>query len=290
MGYYLDKFASLTPNAQRIVSEKATEPPGSGAYNAVQIQGSYLCRRCGWALFRASNQFQAGCGWPSFDADLLQRVHRTPDPDGIRTEITCGRCTAHLGHVFLGEQFTATSQRYCVNSLALDFVTDAQVLDTSEAIVAGGCFWGIEHALKQVPGVVKVESGYTGGHTVFPQYTDVCAGSTGHYEAVRVLYDREKTDYSTILMHFFELHDPYQSNGQGPDRGSQYRSAVFFYNEEQHAQTLALIKHLAQHGHPVATMLHTVSPFWPAEDFHQDYYTKHPDGASCHKRVTRFKT
>ncbi len=285
---YLDKLASLTPSAQHILCEQATEAPYSGEYNTVQTQGTYLCRRCGLALFRASSQFIAGCGWPSFDADLLQRVRRSPDPDGMRTEISCSRCGAHLGHIFLGEQFTASSQRYCVNSLALDFVQDEQTLDTAEALVAGGCFWGIEHALQQVPGVVKVESGYCGGQTLSPQYSEVCTGQTGHYEAVRVVYDLTKTDYSTILMHFFELHDPCQRDGQGPDRGSQYRSAVFYYDAMQYEQANQLINRLQKNGYVVATALNPVTTFWVAEAYHQDYFNKHPSAAHCHIRVARF--
>ncbi len=285
----LDKLASLTPNARKIICEQATEPPGSGAYNQVQTQGTYLCRRCGWALFRASSQFTAGCGWPSFDDDLLQRVHSSPDPDGMRTEIICGRCATHLGHVFLGEQLTVKSRRYCVNSLALDFVSHGDVLDTAEAIFAGGCFWGIEHALKQIPGVVKAESGYTGGHTMSPQYSEVCTGATGHYEAVRVVYDLAITDYTTLLKHFFEMHDPCQADGQGPDRGTQYRSAIFYYDQTQNTAASQLIQRLENNGYQIATTLQPVTTFWPAEDYHQDYYTKHPAGAHCHQRETRFE-
>ncbi|MGV3740050.1 MAG: bifunctional methionine sulfoxide reductase B/A protein [Gammaproteobacteria bacterium] len=280
MSAYLDKLASITPIAQQIICNKATEPPGSGEYNQIATQGTYLCRRCGWALFRASSQFSAGCGWPSFDEDLLQRVHHSPDPDGMRVEIVCGRCTAHLGHVFTGENFTAKSVRYCVNSLALDFVVDSTVLDTAEAIVAGGCFWGIEHALKQIPGVVKAESGYTGGNKTFPTYSEVCGGDTGHYEAVRVVYDVAKTDYTTVLSHFFASHNPYQADGQGPDRGSQYRSAVFYYDAMQNKQATEFLKSLAKDG-SVATVLHPVTTFWPAEAYHQDYYDKHPNAYRC---------
>lgn len=276
MKAYLDKLASLIPTARQIICEKATEPPGSGQYNHIPTQGTYLCRRCGWALFRASSQFSAGCGWPSFDEDLLQRVHSTLDPDGIRVEIICGRCEAHLGHVFTGEQFTAKSKRYCVNSLALDFVTDTEVLDTAEAIVAGGCFWGIEHTFKHMSGVVKAESGYTGGHQAYPTYHDVCAGETGHYEAVRVVYDVAKTNYKMILNHFFAHHNPYQADGQGPDRGLQYSSAIFYYDMEQYQQAIDSIGNLNKNGQ-VMTTLHPVTPFWPAEDYHQDYYHKHPN-------------
>lgn len=285
----LDKLASLTPLVRNIILDAATEPPGSGAYNQIVMQGTYLCRRCGWALFRASTQFSAGCGWPSFDDDLLQRIICSPDPDGVRTEIICGRCAAHLGHVFFGEQLTEKSQRYCVNSLSLDFVEHGEIWDTEEAIVAGGCFWGIEHAMRQLPGVVKAESGYIGGHTIAPHYEQICSGTTGHYEAVRVVYDREQSDYRAVLKHFFEHHDPYQHDGQGLDRGPQYRSAVFYYNEHQKLAAAQLLQILGQHGQAVATTLKPITTFWPAEAYHQAYFTQHPGMAHCHQRVIRFE-
>lgn len=287
---YLDKIASLTPEAHHIILEHGTEAPHSGAYHAIAKQGTYLCRRCGWALFRASSQFSAGCGWPSFDDDISQRIKEHPDPDGQRTEIRCGRCDAHLGHVFLGEQWTAKSRRHCVNSLSLDFVLDSSVLDTAEAIVAGGCFWGVDYYLKQIQGVLKVEVGYTGGKTWHPSYAEVCAGYTGHYEATRVLFDIDKTDYQTVLEYFFEIHDPTQADGQGGDRGLQYQSAVFYYDQDQYDATLHLVQRLENNGYAVTTTLHPATIFWPAEVYHQDYYMKHPIKPYCHKRVQRFST
>ena len=180
MSAFLDKTASLTPVALHIIAHKATESPNTGHYNDVMTKGTYLCKRCGLALFRAHSQFSAGCGWPSFDADIVGAVAEVPDADGRRMEILCARCEGHLGHVFLGEHFTANNRRYCVNSASIDFVPTNVVMDTEEAIVAGGCFWGVEHFLKLMPGVLRVEVGYTGGSVDNPSYTDVCGGHTGH--------------------------------------------------------------------------------------------------------------
>lgn len=285
---YLDKIASLTPIAKRIICDKATEHPHSGVYNQVMTQGTYLCRRCGLALFRASSQFSSMCGWPSFDEDIIQAVKQVPDEDGRRMEILCARCDAHLGHVFTGEFFTHKNTRHCVNSISIDFVVDSQVLDTEEAIVAGGCFWGVEHFLKQTPGVVRVESGYTGGRLAGPNYDQVCGGNTGHYEAVRVVFDKNKTDYHHILKRFFEIHDPTQKSGQGPDIGQQYQSAVFYYNQEQLTEAETLKQILQKRGYQVATQLLPVQTFWPAEEYHQDYYSKHAKAPYCHQPVNRF--
>ncbi|MDP3268251.1 MAG: bifunctional methionine sulfoxide reductase B/A protein [Legionella sp.] len=288
MSDYLDKTVSLTPAIKRIVCHKATEYPNSGAYNTVKTQGTYLCRRCGLALFRGSSQFSSGCGWPSFDDDIPNAVKQEADADGMRTEILCARCDAHLGHVFTGESFTHKNLRHCVNSASLDFVVNDHVLDTEEAIVAGGCFWGVEHFLRQIPGVLKVESGYTGGHTLEPTYNQVCNGGTGHFEAVRVIYDRAKAEYSEVLKRFFEIHDPTQKSGQGPDLGQQYQSAVFYFNAEQLDEAERLMQELRQRGYPVVTQLLEAQPFWPAEEYHQDYYQKHNKTPYCHAPMNRF--
>lgn len=285
---FLDKTASLTPLAKRIILDKATEYPHSGNYNTLPTHGTYLCRRCGLALFRASSQFSSGCGWPSFDDELANAIKRLPDSDGRRTEILCARCESHLGHVFQGEYLTAKNLRHCVNAASLDFVVDEQVLDSEEAIVAGGCFWGVEHYLRQIPGVVSVESGYSGGHLLNPSYEQICHGNTGHYEAVRVIFDPERIDYHHVLKRFFEIHDPTQTTGQGPDLGQQYQSAVFYYNEEQKREAEELIQRLRQKGYPIATRLLPAQVFWPAENYHQAYYLKHGKLPYCHTPVARF--
>lgn len=285
---YLDKTPSLTPLTRRVICEKATEYPGSGQYNAVSGAGTYLCRRCGLALFHANSQFHSGCGWPSFDDDIFQSVLQLPDADGMRTEILCMRCQGHLGHVFSGEGFTKKNLRHCVNSASIDFVADAGVKDTEEAIIAGGCFWGVDYFLKLLPGVLKVEVGYTGGKIVEPSYEMVCRGNSGHYEAARVVFDRDKIDYHAVIKRFFEIHDPSQREGQGPDIGAQYQSAIFYYNQEQLDSIRSLIDVLQARGYKVATHLLSVGVFWPAEEYHQNYYSKHHKLPYCHRPENRF--
>lgn len=285
----IDKIDSLSDNIVHIIKDKGTERPFTGELNDFGGKGTYLCRECGLALYRSQNKFQSGCGWPSFDEEIPDTVTYHTDIDGIRTEILCGRCQAHLGHVFLGENHTPKNTRHCVNSLSLDFVSDLEVLDTEEAIFAGGCFWGIEYYFKQLPGVLKTEVGYTGGSkNIKPSYEEVCSGKTGHVEAIRLLYDVEKLSFEQVAKFFFEIHDPSQENGQGPDIGNQYLSVIFYYDDAQKKMSNNLIKILQEKGMHIATKILPVRVFWPAESYHQSYYQKNKKTPYCHHYEKRF--
>jgi peptide methionine sulfoxide reductase msrA/msrB len=282
------KDSSLTQNVLNIIRLKATETPHTGEYNLYKNNGTYLCRACGVALFRADNKFASGCGWPSFDVTIPGAVIEIPDKDKIRMEIICAFCNAHLGHVFNDEGFTFRNRRFCVNSLSLDFVENTEVVNTEEAIVAGGCFWGIQYLIAKQLGILKTEVGYIGGTKLEPSYDDVCSGSTGHFEAVRVLYSPLVTNYETVLKYFFEIHDPTQRAGQGPDIGSQYQSAVFYHNYKQQKIAEKLITILKQKGFELATQILPMQIFWRAEEFHQDYYFKNDKLPYCHRYEKRF--
>ncbi len=282
------KTSSLPEHVLHVVRAKGTERPYTGEYDEFGEAGTYLCRQCGLALFRSQHKFHSGCGWPSFDEEVTGHVLRQTDADGQRTEILCARCQAHLGHVFAGEGFTPNNTRHCVNSLSLDFVPNLDVTDTAEAIFAAGCFWGVEYYLKRLPGVLRTEVGYTGGHHVQPSYEDVCNMRTGHVEAIRVIYDPKVIDYETLTKFFFEIHDPTQTNGQGPDIGAQYLSVIFYYDDIQQMIALQLIEQLRQKGFSVATQVKPVSTFWRAEHYHQDYYEKTGKQPYCHHYVKRF--
>jgi peptide methionine sulfoxide reductase msrA/msrB len=280
------KTASLPPGVLTIVKDKGTEKPFFGSSS--QTLGTYLCRQCGLALFRADAQFASGCGWPSFDESILNSILYQPDMDQLRTEILCKRCQAHLGHIFKGEGFTQKNTRYCVNSLSLDFVHSLSVQDTEEAIFAAGCFWGVEYWFQKLPGVVKTEVGYTGGTVLCPTYQAVCAGQTGHYEAIRVVYDIQQLHYEQLVKYFFEIHDFTQKTLQGQDLGFQYLSRIFYYDFVQKKISLAVIEQLKNKGHEVCTEVLPVSTFWSAENDHQQYYQKKSGLPYCHFHVKKF--
>lgn len=160
--------------------------------------------------------------------------------------------------------------------------------DSEVAYFAGGCFWGVEHYMQQLDGVLAVESGYMGGHVESPSYEEVSSQRSGHLETVRVRYDPAKVGYEAIAKRFFEIHDPTQADGQGPDIGPEYRSAVFFTSPEQQRIAQSLIAKLEQRGFDVATELRSAETFWPAEGYHQDYYEKTGKTPYCHTRVRRF--
>ena len=282
------KTPTLTPAAHHILIDKGTEMPGSSHLQSVREHGTFCCRQCGIALFRSHHQFASSCGWPSFDDEIPDRIQRYPDSDGRRTEIVCAQCQGHLGHVFHGEYLTDKNKRHCVNGLALDFTHSETVLNTEEAIFAAGCFWGVEHWMQKQPGVILTEVGYTGGTTSEPHYTSVCSGTTGHVEAIRVLFDTAITDYQTLCQLFFEIHDPTDHYGQGPDRGNQYLSRIYYHSDTQQTISHALIKKLENSGLNVATHVKPATIFWPAEIHHQQYYQKNGQTPYCHQHVKRF--
>ena len=155
------------------------------------------------------------------------------------------------------------------------------------AYFAGGCFWGVEHFMEEIDGVASVESGYMGGDSA-PTYETVSSGKSGHYETVRVRYDPTKVDYPVLARTFFEIHDPTQADGQGPDIGSQYRSVIFVRSGEERTVVDGLMKKLQARGYTVVTEVKKANTFYAAEDYHQDHYKKNGQTPYCHGRVDRF--
>ncbi len=157
------------------------------------------------------------------------------------------------------------------------------------AIFAGGCFWGVEYYLKKKEGVVSVVSGYIGGSTENPTYEEVCSGKTGHAEAVKVVFNPDKTNYEELVKLFMEIHNPTQIDRQGPDVGTQYRSEIFYLNNKQKNIAEKCINTLKEAGYNIATKLTPASEFYNAEDYHQNYYFKKGSTPYCHSYVKRFE-
>lgn len=280
--------------SEYVTKEGGTEKPFDNEYWDEHRAGIYVDYNTGNPLFSSLDKYDSGTGWPAFSRPIDESLIEMKEDNSLgmkRVEVRTNE--SHLGHVF--DDGPNGGARFCINSAALRFIQYKdlekegygeykELFNFEQAVLAGGCFWGVEYLLQETPGIIDAVSGYSGGNTINPTYKEVSTGKTGHAESVLITFDPEIISYSEVLDIFWRLHNPTEVNRQGPDVGTQYRSVIFYMNDEQ--------KEIAEKSKrdfdakkifdkSAATQIVPFEKFYPAEDYHQDYVSNNP-GYVCH--------
>ena len=312
------KKQKLTALQHEVTQCDGTEPPFRNEYWDNQAPGIYVDIISGDPLFSSLDKFDSGTGWPSFTKPLdpSRVIGRADTRHGMsRVEVRSTAANSHLGHVFDDGPGPA-GKRYCINSAALKFIPAAQLAEQgypelaslfrsvaqfsgstksatkneptqqhTRAILAGGCFWGVEELIRALPGVLDTTVGYTGGSVPNPSYESVSTDKTGHAEAIEVIYDPSQLSFENLLRFFFRIHDPTTKNRQGNDIGTRYRSAIFVSSSDEREIAERILREVDGSGkwsRSVTTTLEPAATFYAAERYHQDYLQKNPGGYTCH--------
>jgi peptide methionine sulfoxide reductase msrA/msrB len=272
----------LTPEQFQIARLKGTERAGTGEFCERHEPGLYGCVCCGTPLFDSRVKFESGSGWPSFTQPVKEnaiKYEKDTSYGMVRVEIMCNTCDAHQGHVF-PDGPEPSGLRYCVNSASMQLLSTE--LTEATAIVGGGCFWCTEAVFQRIKGVHKVESGYAGGSVKKPTYREVTSGRTGHAEVIRITYNPNELRYSDLLRIFFSTHDPTTLNRQGYDTGTQYRSIIITSGEEEQKIAEEVKTEMGDYFEdPIVTEITGPAAFYPAEDYHQNYFNDNPNQPYC---------
>lgn len=272
----------LTSEQFQIARLKGTERAGSGAFCERHEPGLYGCVCCGTPLFDSRVKFESGSGWPSFYQPVKQNAigYIKDKSFGMtRVEVVCNTCDAHQGHVF-PDGPEPSGLRYCINSASMQLLEDNK--NEATAVIGGGCFWCTEAVFQRVLGVSHVASGFSGGQIKNPTYREVCSGRTGHAEVIKITYDPEVLSYADLLRIFFSTHDPTTMNRQGYDQGSEYRSVIFFRDdEEKKVAEEVMIEMKDYFDDPIVTELNRYEAFYLADLDHQNYYNENRNQGYC---------
>lgn len=304
----------LSPEAFAVVCNADTEPAFQNKYWNHKEDGIYVDVASGEPLFSSLDKFDSGSGWPSFTRPIEKEnvVEHADTSFGMRrVEVRSKHGDSHLGHVFDDGPRDKGGLRFCINSASLRFVPVEKMeaegygdylkafekagkwprkgpapakqgaVKHEEVYLAGGCFWGMQHILRKIPGVLSTDVGYTGGKVKNATYRN----HEGHAEAVRVRYDPSKLTFHQLLRWYFRMHDPTTKDRQGNDVGSSYRSAIFYKSEEQRKtaeEFKAKLGKVGGWGKPIVTEIVPAGEYWLAEEDHQDYLERLPNGYTCH--------